>query len=49
MSLLSDNLVWTVLINRVNGQLTNTKQFLFLIMWTRQHSATQDTHKIIRI
>ena len=42
MSLLSDNSVWTVLVNRVNGQLTNNKQFLFLITWTRQHGATRD-------
>ena len=48
MSLFSDNIIWTVLANRVNGQLTNNKQFLFLIIWTRQHSATRDKHSGVR-
>ena len=49
MSLFSDNTAWTVLVNWVNGQLTNNKQFLFLIIWTRQHSATRDKHSGVRI
>ena len=48
MSLFSDNIIWTVLANRVNGQLTNNKQFLFLIIWTRQQSATRDKHSGVR-
>ena len=28
----------------MKGQLTNNKQFLFLIIWKRQRSATRDKH-----